>query len=596
MAEKTVACIGRLLVDVVVTGVNAHPRRYTPVEVSEITLSPGGSAYFTGKALAAFGINAQLVTATGGDRTGDFLRSLLRGSSLDMKEVSMRDYSRTSASVVTVNRYGDANYYLFRGADHEIGEKIKAVETKRFDAIHIGNIGQLFNGPSSKNLASLLHANGNKGREKSFVSVDFDKVLERNKSIWDNCRHIDVIFGNQQEVCASLDLPLNVDFQELLSTAQRKDFGGNLVVKLGEHGCYLFNCKNSKLTHIKGYRFGATRNENGAGDIFCGVYLASFLIDGDHLNAANLANCVSAKHVAGEIDIHANDFRANDNSGLLKICTNADSLRSPALFEISSESNSVSRSERWILHEGTLHEYLDIIGQSLRLDSSSTVLDVGCGYGRFADPIAQRFGCKVVGLDHDEDAVAYCNNRKGLLSARQCNFISDSLSQSLGAHGERFDFIWASSLAPELVKNKFGDLINQLVGYLRPDGVICVRDETIECAKLATWYSHFSDSHALVERLYPSLSTLVGMISSQSDLCVSGIELVKEVDRLSISDLESRILAKGHAVWRRAYDGNDYLLRSHLDNLIASCADNGFVEFVRFRYVIMAKRYLSKGN
>jgi arsenite methyltransferase len=51
------------------------------------------------------------------------------------------------------------------------------------------------------------------------------------------------------------------------------------------------------------------------------------------------------------------------------------------------------------------------LGELLQLAPASLVLDVACGEGASAILLAQRFGCRVLGIDYGEDAVRRANER-----------------------------------------------------------------------------------------------------------------------------------------------------------------------------------------
>jgi sarcosine/dimethylglycine N-methyltransferase len=53
----------------------------------------------------------------------------------------------------------------------------------------------------------------------------------------------------------------------------------------------------------------------------------------------------------------------------------------------------------------------DILATYAEIDSSSYVLDVGCGCGNFLIELAQRFGCRGVGLDLSSERIAFAREK-----------------------------------------------------------------------------------------------------------------------------------------------------------------------------------------
>lgn len=52
-----------------------------------------------------------------------------------------------------------------------------------------------------------------------------------------------------------------------------------------------------------------------------------------------------------------------------------------------------------------------VLADKAGIDASSRVLDAGCGCGNFATYLAERFGCRVEGLDLSEERVAFATQR-----------------------------------------------------------------------------------------------------------------------------------------------------------------------------------------
>src|SRR5690349_14906824 len=94
----------------------------------------------------------------------------------------------------------------------------------------------------------------------------------------------------------------------------------------------------------------------------------------------------------------------------------------PAIFDVADEATAKriiltpdgrSTDERWRVETPGL---ATLAGASLALDQDSLVLDYGCGIGRMAKALIERFGCRVVGVDISprmrEMAPAYVSSEK----------------------------------------------------------------------------------------------------------------------------------------------------------------------------------------
>ncbi len=73
--------------------------------------------------------------------------------------------------------------------------------------------------------------------------------------------------------------------------------------------------------------------------------------------------------------------------------------RELAMSVIMTEEPGTTTAERWNFET---RFSIDDIGRHLNLDARHCVLDFGCGIGRVARPLIERYGCRVVGVDTSE--------------------------------------------------------------------------------------------------------------------------------------------------------------------------------------------------
>lgn len=67
-----------------------------------------------------------------------------------------------------------------------------------------------------------------------------------------------------------------------------------------------------------------------------------------------------------------------------------------AKFVILNPAPDMTTAERWEVETRNL---VDLLGRITPLDGNSCVLDYGCGIGRLAKGLIDRYGCQVVGVD-----------------------------------------------------------------------------------------------------------------------------------------------------------------------------------------------------
>jgi ubiquinone/menaquinone biosynthesis C-methylase UbiE len=108
----------------------------------------------------------------------------------------------------------------------------------------------------------------------------------------------------------------------------------------------------------------------------------------------------------------------------------------------------------------------------LHVDASWTVLDVGCGRGNHACEIAQRFGCRVKGLEPVESNLELC--RSAALEqniSSQVEFVKGGI-QAIPFAANSFDFIWCRDMLVHI--QDLGKSLEECRRVLKPGGVMLV--------------------------------------------------------------------------------------------------------------------------
>jgi SAM-dependent methyltransferase len=205
-----------------------------------------------------------------------------------------------------------------------------------------------------------------------------------------------------------------------------------------------------------------------------------------------------------------------------------------------------SEAARFLLgesfHPGGVDLTLALAGM-LRLHASSTVLDVASGTGTSAFAVAERFGCRVVGVDLSEANVAAATEE----SAKRG--LSDQVS-FLRADAERLPFAAASfdSLLCECAFCTFPDkakAASELFRVLRPGGTLGLSDLTRfagplpELDGLLAWVACIGDAQPLEDytnRLVDAGFTI--SVSEPKDDCLAN--MVEQVrSKLMLLDIMS---------------------------------------------------------
>lgn len=280
-----VTCVGVLVADVIVRPVDQWPVQGRLMLVDGIELHSGGLAHTTGVTLAKLGVPTAVVGRVGTDRLGTFLIDVLREHGIEAY-VQRDDVGRTSATVVVVASSGERSFLHFPGANahlapHDIPEALLA----RSRIVHLGGYFLLpaLDGAPAAALFQRAKALG------CHTSLDMAwDVRARWMSTLAPCLpYLDVLFGNRDE----LFRVTGTEDPARMAALLRESGAGVVAVKLGEGGAYVDDGR--WRGRVPAFSVDVV-DTTGAGDAFCGGFLAGYLAEWDVARTARFANAVGA--------------------------------------------------------------------------------------------------------------------------------------------------------------------------------------------------------------------------------------------------------------------------------------------------------------
>ena len=118
------------------------------------------------------------------------------------------------------------------------------------------------------------------------------------------------------------------------------------------------------------------------------------------------------------------------------------------------------------------------IPQLLRLNSTSSVLEIGCGSGGYALHVAEKIGCNLVGLDINAAGIRNANQlalAKGLAS--QAHFEQCDVSKNLPFDGESFDAVFSNDVLCHLPGR--AEILGEIFRVLKPGGRMLFSDALV---------------------------------------------------------------------------------------------------------------------
>lgn len=226
------------------------------------TLSLGGSAANTIRAMAKLGSQVGFIGKVGRDTTGDFFEKALENLRVEPTIFRGQEHSGRCVSLVSID--GERTMATFLGAALELDHnEIESAVFEGYDCLYIE--GYLVQNHSLIHNAIVVAKRA--GLKVAIDLASFNVVEENLEFLRDLAReHVDIIFANEQEAQAFTG---EVDPRKALDIIG--EYCDLAVVKVGIKGAYIKH--KGEVTHV-GIMAAAKRvDTTGAGDFYAAGFL-----------------------------------------------------------------------------------------------------------------------------------------------------------------------------------------------------------------------------------------------------------------------------------------------------------------------------------
>jgi SAM-dependent methyltransferase len=177
----------------------------------------------------------------------------------------------------------------------------------------------------------------------------------------------------------------------------------------------------------------------------------------------------------------------------------------PEVFEVKSVKHAMAMiltaepgtttQERW---EKETPYLVEDIGRFLAIGPDSCVLDYGCGIGRIARPLVEKFGCRVVGVDASESMRLMAPQY-----VRSDRFVvwSPEVLDEMIRQGFQADFcvcLWVIQHVADVM-----GVIERIARALRPEGILYAMNQLRRAVPTDQgWCDDCIDVHAALRRVF----------------------------------------------------------------------------------------------
>lgn len=138
------------------------------------------------------------------------------------------------------------------------------------------------------------------------------------------------------------------------------------------------------------------------------------------------------------------------------------------------------------------HKASSII-ESLPIFEGIKILDIGCGPGRVALPLAQKVAEKngwVTGLDIQHKMIEKTQNKAHLLGLTNIDFIHGALD-TINLNRNTYDVVLMVCILGEIPKNERVAALTSLAGALKPNGIVSITETIFD--------PHFQKTQTVVD-------------------------------------------------------------------------------------------------
>jgi sugar/nucleoside kinase (ribokinase family) len=286
-----VACVGILCADVLVKPVIALPGKGKLELVDHLQLDIGGCAANAAIDLARLGISTTLIGKVGADAFGEYLSNHLVSEGVDVRYLAVDHRVPTSASVVIIDGEGERTILHCSGANASFQfEDVNLEEVRRSKFLFIAGtfLMKAFDGAGA---ARLLKEAQHAGK------VCFCDTAWDSSGLW--MTTIECMLPYVDWFMPSFDEAVQLSGEsdpELIAAVFKGKGVKNVVIKLGEKGCYV-QTENEAGFFVPAFKDIPVIDTSGAGDSFCAGFIAGMLNGFDARGCALLANAAGAQCV-----------------------------------------------------------------------------------------------------------------------------------------------------------------------------------------------------------------------------------------------------------------------------------------------------------
>jgi len=285
-----VLCAGQLAADILVRPVDRLDFASDTRRVEPIRLANGGDGLNAAIGLRRLGLAVSFAGLVGRDQWGDFLASVIEREGIDGRGLKRTGQAGTCTVLVAINSQGERTFFYHGGANDLFSLRdVDPVLAAEAQAVHVGGTYLLprFDGEGAAALFRGARAQG----KLTSMDVTWDVEGRWFSTIAPCLPHLSWFLPSTKEAAKITGLERPEDMAAFL----RNHGVANVVIKLGERGCYVLPQGRAGF-HVPAFAVPVV-DTTGAGDSFVAGFLTGLLRGWDPERSARLACAAAALNI-----------------------------------------------------------------------------------------------------------------------------------------------------------------------------------------------------------------------------------------------------------------------------------------------------------
>jgi ubiquinone/menaquinone biosynthesis C-methylase UbiE len=181
---------------------------------------------------------------------------------------------------------------------------------------------------------------------------------------------------------------------------------------------------------------------------------------------------------------------------------------------------------------------MDAISELISGHSVETIVDLGCGTGRFTGVLAQFFSAHVLGID---PALRMLAVARRTISSTRVRFVQGR-AESVPAADDQVDMAFLSMVYHHLQDKERA--ISEISRVIKRDGCVCLRTATLESINSYLWVEFFPRAHRIELARMPSRESMVETMR-MSGFLLKGHAVVRQLFAENLLEYAEKISLRG---------------------------------------------------